>query len=122
MTANIMLGMLERRFDNAIYRSGFADSRNISRQLASHGHFLINNKKVTIPSYQVKIGDVIVIKPRSRQKQIFFDLMNKLKKREAASWLLIDIKNLEIKIKGEPLNNDLPKNFNMNLIVAFYSR
>ena len=122
MTGNLMLSMLERRFDNVIYRSGFADSRSISRQMTSHGHFLINNKKVTVPSYQVKIGDIIGIKPQSRSKQIFFDLMNKLKKHEAAPWLVIDIKNLEIKIKGEPINDDLPKNFNMNLIVAFYSK
>lgn len=125
VTGNLMLGMLERRFDNAIYRSGFASSRNISRQLVSHGHFLINGKKVNTPSYQVKIGDIIGIKPRSRPKQIFFDLANKLKKHEIPSWLEVDKKNSEIKIKSKPENennNDLPKNFNMNLIVAFYSK
>lgn len=122
ITGDLMLSALERRFDNAIYRGGFSRSRNISRQLVSHGHFLINNKKITIPSYQVAIGDIISIKPRSRPKQIFFDLINKLKKHEAPSWLQVDKKNLEIKIKGNPPNNDLPKNFNMNLIIAFYSR
>lgn len=122
ITGDLMLSALEQRFDNAIYRGGFASSRNISRQLVSHGHFLVNNKKITIPSYQVAIGDIIGIKSRSRPKQIFFDLINKLKKHEAPSWLEIDKKNLEIKIKSNPLNNDLPKNFNMNLIIAFYSR
>lgn len=123
-TGNLMLSILERRFDNAIYRSGFASSRNISRQLVSHGHFLINGKKVNTPSYQVKIADMISIKPRSRPKQMFFDLANKLKKHEMPSWLEIDKKNFEIKIKGKPENenNDLPKNFNMNLIIAFYSK
>lgn len=122
ITGNLMLSALERRLDNVIYRGGFAGSRNISRQLVSHGHFLVNNKKVTIPSYQVEIGDAIIIKPRSRPKQIFSDLINKLKKHEAPSWIEIDKKNLEIKIKGEPENNDLPKNFNINSIIAFYSK
>ena len=122
ITGNLMLSMLERRFDNVIYRSGFAESRNISRQLVNHGHFLVNDKKVTVPSYQVEIGDIISIKPRSMPKQIFFDLINKLKKHETPSWLLIDKKKLEIKIKGKPENNDLPKNFNTNSIIAFYSK
>lgn len=122
ITGNLMLSMLERRFDNVIYRSGFVGSRNISRQLTSHGHFLINGKKVTVPSYQVEIGDVISIKPKSRPKQIFFDLINKLKKHEVPSWVEIDKKNLEIKIKDEPGDNNLPKNFNINSIIAFYSK
>ena len=122
MTGNLMLSILERRFDNAIYRSGFTSSRNIARQLVSHGHFLINNKKITIPSYQVEIGDVVSIRVKSRPKQIFFDLINKLKKHEAPSWIEIDKKNLEIKISGKPENNDLPKNFNTNSIIAFYSK
>ncbi len=122
ITGNLMLNALERRLDNAVYRGGLAGSRNISRQLVSHGHFLVNNKKVTVPSYQVEIGDTIGIKPRSRPKQIFSDLINRLKKYEAPSWMEIDKKNLEIKIKGEPENNDLPKNFNTNSIIAFYSK
>ena len=122
ITGNLMLSALEQRLDNVIYRSGFAGSRNISRQLASHGHFLLNGKRITIPSHQVKIGDTVSIKPSSRPKQIFFDLINKLKKHEAPSWLAIDKKNLEIKIKNNPEKNDLPKNFNTNSIVAFYSQ
>lgn len=122
ITGNLMLSRLEQRLDNVIYRSGFAGSRNISRQLVNHGHFLVNNKKITIPSYLVGIGDIIGIKPKSRPKQIFFDLVNKLKKYEAPSWLEINKKNFEIKIKNKPENNDLPKNFNMNLIAAFYSK
>lgn len=122
ITGDLILSALERRLDNTIYRGGFASSRNISRQLVNHGHFLVNNKKITISSYSVAIGDIISIKPRSRPKQIFFDLLNKLKKHETPSWLQIDKKNLEIKIKSNPEINDLPKNFSMNLITAFYSR
>ncbi|MBI2446520.1 MAG: 30S ribosomal protein S4 [Parcubacteria group bacterium] len=122
ITGNLVLSILERRLDNAIYRSGFVSSRSISRQVVNHGHFLVNNKRVAIPSHRVEIGDIISIKPKSRQKQIFFDLINKLKKHVAPSWLSIDKKNLEIEIKSNPEDNDLPKNFNMNSIVAFYSR
>ena len=122
ITGNLLLSALEKRLDTAIYRSGLAASRVIARQLVNHGHFLVNNKKVTIPSYSVKIDDNIVVKPKSRAKAIFFDLANKLKKHEAPAWLVIDKKNFEIKIKSEPKIDDLPKNFNMNIIVAYYSK
>jgi small subunit ribosomal protein S4 len=122
ITGNFLLIMLEKRLDNVIYKSGVASSRAIGRQLVSHGHFLVNNKKVTVPSYRVKIGDTIVIKPQSHQKPIFFDLTNKLKKYETPSWLTVDKKNFEIKIKADPKNEDLPKNFNTNAIIAYYSR
>lgn len=119
---DLLLCALEERLDNVVYRSGFAKSRNIARQFVSHGHFLINNKKITIPSYRIRINDIVSIRPRSRSKQIFFDLINRLKKYEAPSWILIDKKKLELKIKDKPDIADLPKNFNTNLIVAFYSK
>lgn len=122
ITGNALLGKIEQRLDNVIFRSGFAKSRSISRQLVSHGHFLVNNKRTNVPSYQVEIGDVIIIKPQSRPKQIFFGLNDRLKKYEIPSWLQIDKKNLEIKIKNRIEENDLPRNFNINSIIAFYSR
>ena len=122
ITGDLLLGALEKRLDNAIYRSGLASSRAIARQLVNHGHFLVNNKKVTIPSYLVKIDNIIAIKPKSRSKTIFFDLANKLKKHEAPTWLIVDKKNFEIKIKSDPKIDDLPKNFNMNVIIAYYSK
>lgn len=122
ITGDFLLSSLEERLDNVIYRSGFAKSRSISRQLVSHGHFLINNKKITIPSYRIRIGDMISIRPQSRSKQIFFELFNRLKKYETPTWILIDKKNLEVKIKSKPNAEDLPKNFKTNSIIAFYSR
>lgn len=122
ITGNALLGKIEQRLDNVIFRSGFAKSRSISRQLVSHGHFLVNNKRTNVPSYQVEIGDVIIIKPQSRPKQIFFGLNDRLKKYEIPYWLQIDKKNLEIKIKNRIEDNDLPRNFNINSIIAFYSR
>jgi len=122
ITGDLLLGALEKRLDNTVYRSGLAPSRVVARQLVNHGHFLVNNKKVNIPSYLVKINDVIAIKPKSRPKTIFFDLANKLKKHEAPAWLAVDKKDFEIKIKSDPKIDDLPKNFNMNVITAYYSK
>ena len=122
ITGDLLLGALEKRLDNAIYRSGLALSRAIARQLVNHGHFLVNNKKVNIPSYSVKTDDIMSIKPKSHSKAIFFDLANKLKKHEAPTWLTVDKKIFEIKIKSDPKINDLPKNFNMNVVVAYYSK
>jgi len=122
VTGDLLLSALEKRLDNAVYKSGLAASRAIARQLTSHGHFLVNNKKITIPSYSVKTGDVITIASRSVSKGIFNDLANKLKKHETPSWLTIDKKSFKIEIKSEPKLDDLPKNFNMNIVVAYYSR
>ncbi len=88
----------------------------------NHGHFLVNNKKVNIPSYSVKMDDIITIKPKSRPKAIFFDLVNKLKKHETPTWLAVNKKDLDITVKAEPKNDDLPKNFNMNIVIAYYSK
>ncbi|MDO8743028.1 MAG: 30S ribosomal protein S4 [Candidatus Azambacteria bacterium] len=122
VTGDLLLSTLEKRLDNVIFKSGFAPSRTMARQRVSHSHFLVNGKKINIPSYSARVGDVIVIKPRSRAKAIFFDLANKLKKYETPIWLAIDKKNLEIKIKSKPSVEDLPKNFNTNAIIAYYSR
>jgi len=122
VTGDLLLSALEKRLDNTIYRSGMASSRTIARQLVNHGHFLVNNKKVDIPSYSVKIGDSVTIKSKSRSKTIFIDLINRLKKHEEPTWLEIDKKNLETVIKSEPKNDDLPKNFNINMVIAYYSK
>jgi small subunit ribosomal protein S4 len=122
ITGEILLKTLEKRLDNVVFRAGFVSSRVIGRQLAGHGHFLVNNKRITIPSYQLKIGDIVIIRPKSKNKIIFLELSNKLKKWDAPSWLDIEKKNFEIKIKNEPKTDDLPKNFNMSTIIAFYSR
>ncbi len=122
ITGDFLLSAIEARLDNAVFRSGFAPSRTMARQLVSHGHFLVNSKKVNIPSYPTRADDVITIKPQSRNKMIFFDLANKLKKREIPSWLVVDKKTFEIKIKSAPKNEDLPKNLNINSVVSYYSR
>ncbi|MBI4812138.1 30S ribosomal protein S4 [Candidatus Falkowbacteria bacterium] len=117
--------LLETRLDNAVYRAGFAKSREQARQLISHGHFTINNKKVNIPSYQLKIGDIVKIKESGKRSKHFRDLIEsfKLRKIEAPGWLSVDIKELAVKVSYSPNQKDI-KNININpqMIVEFYSR
>lgn len=116
-----IIGILERRLDNVIFRLGFAPSRIVSRQFVSHGHFMVNGKKVNIPSFQTKVNDVIAIKPSSKNLLIFKELSNNIKKQELPDWLSIDFDKIEGKIKSLPINiqEDL---FNINLVVDYYSR
>ena len=116
----IVLNVLERRLDNVIFRLGLANSRVIARQLINHGHFLINGRKINIPSYQVKVGDVIVVKPSSLSLLQFNDLANNLKNYKTPDWLELDKEKLTGQIKSMPADIEIP--FNINLVVDYYSK
>ena len=116
------LKLLEMRLDNAIYRLGFSVSRDKARQLITHGHFLVNNLKVNIPSYSVKTGDVIAIKESSKRGKEFNSLAEKLKQVRTPSWLNLEASKLSGKVLHQPAREDLQANFNAQLIVEFYSR
>ena len=116
-----LLKMLETRLDNVIYRAGFAVSRNYARQLVSHGHFIVNDKKVNIPSYQVKAGDIVKIKPSSKKNKVFSNIEERLKKIEAPGWLNIGAKEPICKVLHQPAKEDMEK-INTQMIVEFYSR
>lgn len=118
------LSYLEMRLDNTIYRAGLAPSRAQARQLVNHGHFQINDRKVSIPSYQVKIGQIIKIRKSSKENRYFRDLPEKLKNFSAdqKSWLSTDIKELSVKVLHEPKQNDLPLNIKTFMIIEFYSK
>ena len=118
--SDAIINLLERRLDNVTYRMGFAPSRISARQYVSHGHFLVNGRKVTIPSYRVKKGDVIKIRPQSATMLIFKDLASNIKKYEAPDWILIDKDKLEGTIKSMPHDIEMP--FDINLVVDFYSK
>jgi len=120
-TEEVLFQLLEMRLDNIIYRSGFAKSRDLARQLVSHGHFLINNKRADIPSYQVKVNDLISLKDKSMKLKIFSNLKEQMKKIEPNSWLSIDTDKLTIKVVDQPKLEEL-KEFNPKLIVEFYSK
>ena len=121
-TGEIIQQLLEMRLDNVIYRSGFADSRKQARQMVNHGLFLVNGKKVNIPSYQLKPKDEITIKPEKTKAKIFTDLEKKLEKKEFPNWLHFDLKTNTVKILNKPTGNELEKTFNPRLIVEFYSK
>lgn len=123
-TEIIFLSFLEKRLDNVIYRAGFADSRAQARQIISHGNILVNNHRLNIPSYQVKVGDTI--QPKDK-KPIITSIKERLTAKKGKQdflplWLNLDKKNLQIKILKEPSTEDLPQEFETELIIAFYSR
>ncbi len=114
-------GLLEKRFDNVIYRLGFAVTRAQARQMVGHNMFTVNGKKMNIPSYIVKIGDVITVKATKTKKKIFDTIEERLATADLPSWLTIDPSNMEGKVVSEPLDEDLDKVFDVKLIIEYYS-
>jgi small subunit ribosomal protein S4 len=119
-TIELVAQMLECRLDNVVMRLGFVQSRSIARQVVSHGHFLVNNKKVTTPSYQTKVGDVVSISKSALNNPMFRELKDTLKNYSSPSWLSIDKEKMEGKIESFPSGVDFP--FNINLVVDYYSK
>lgn len=116
------LRFLEMRFDNVIYKLGFAKSRNQARELISHRHFLINGKINNRPSTQVKVNDIISIKPQSLKKKIFENLPSELAKKEVPKWLKLNPKELTAQVIALPDFEDMTYNFDVKKIIEFYSR
>ncbi len=119
-----LLRMLELRLDNAVYRAGFAVSRRAARQLVTHGHFMLNGKRVDIPSIMVKPGDEIVVRPKS-QKSEYFAQLDKVANnsvQKPLSWLKSNVKDMKISITSEPKREEAEDDINEQLIVEFYSR
>jgi small subunit ribosomal protein S4 len=114
------INLLERRLDNVIFRMGFAPSRIMARQYVSHGHFKVNGRKVTIPSYRVKVNDVIMVKPESSSLLIFKNVLESIKQYQEPTWISINKEKLEGKIKSLPHDIEIP--FDINLVVDYYSR
>ncbi len=123
VTGYNLLVLLERRLDNVVYRLGFAGSRNEARQLVRHGHFLVNGKKVNIPSYLVSEGDVIEVKEKSRKSKAFQSALENVQKRGGVSrWLDLDVENFKGTLKEYPAREDITMPINENLIVELYSK
>lgn len=119
-TGFALLQMLELRLDNVVYRMGIGSSRAEARQIVTHGHITVNGKKVNIPSYQVKVGDVIAIK-ESRQNLEMFKELRELKI-VMPKWLEFNNETLTGKILALPERDDIDLNIKENLIVEYYSR
>ncbi len=121
-TISHLAELLELRLDNVVYRLGLSQSRSVARQLVSHGHITVNGKKINIPSYHVKTGDKISIRPQSASKKNFENLEIYLKKYKPPVWLEMDKDKKEGKVVGKPQAQDIEIKTNLNAIVEFYSR
>lgn len=119
-----LLQLLERRLDNAVYRAGFATSRRAARQLVSHGHFMLNGRRVDIPSIRLKAGDEISVRPKSTKSGYFTQIDDVVKNstQGALSWMKSDPKKLSISITGNPKREEAEADINEQLIVEYYSR
>ncbi|TET54008.1 MAG: 30S ribosomal protein S4 [Desulfobacteraceae bacterium] len=122
ITGTNLLILLERRLDNIVYRMGFASSRNQARQVVRHNHFTVNGRKVNIPSYQVKIGDVIEVREKSRKSPFILEAMETVVRREMPSWLEVDGSNFRGIVKEFPNREVLTMPINEQLIVELYSK
>ena len=122
--ANLHFGqLLERRLDNVVYRIGLAKTREQARQAVRHGHVSVNEKRVTIPSYSVRAGDMIQIGERAKARDKFLEeLAPQTKETSFPSWLAVDAAAGTGKITGDPSSDDLPKNINFKIIIEYYSR
>ena len=118
----LFLQKLERRLDNVVYRAGFAPTRKQSRQMVSHGHFLVNGKKMDIPSFEVKKGDVITVRSASLERTLFKNVLLGLKKYETPSWMSLDKEKPEISILQFPSLAEIAPSVEISLIFEFYSR
>ncbi len=118
--AELLFRRLEERLDNAVYRLGYANTRALSRQIVSHGHITVNGKKMTVPSYAVKSGDVIAIREGSKSTGLFKEAAVKLNAAKKPDWFKWDDKNLTATVSGDPKNPDPFLNF--QAVIEFYSR
>ena len=115
-----LLFLLESRLDNLVYRAGFATTRRGARQLVNHGHITVNGKKVDIPSYRVKIGDIISLKEDDKNLKVVTESLEKTTKR--VDFVSFDDKKLELKYVRRPERSELNADINEALIIEFYSR
>jgi len=122
ITGENLLSLLERRFDNVVYRMGMASSRKEARQLVLHAHFRLNGKKANIPSILLKVGDVISIREESRKNAKIKELLEGLASQTAPKWLEVDKDNAVAKVVALPKREDIDFPFEEQLIVELYSK
>jgi len=123
VTGDLLMIRLEMRLDNVVYRMGLADSRSVARQLVNHGWVTVNDKKLTIPSAKINVGDVVKVKENKKEKNYFKNRIKIMKnKSDAPSWLSVNLKTMEAKILTEPDVKSIGVNVDPQMVVEFYSR
>jgi len=122
-SGEVLLQFLEQRMDNAVYRAGFAPSRRAARQLVTHGHFMLNGRRVDIPSIRLKAGDALGIRDHSKQTE-YFKKLDDVSPAPSTTpeWLKVDRKKIAFSVTGLPTREDAEPEINEQLIVEYYSR
>jgi len=121
-TGDNLLKLLESRLDNVIFRLKLAETRAQARQLVTHGHILVNGRRVDIPSFKVTAGHVITIRPKSLKSHYFAEALKKIKAKEIPPWLAWDTAKNEAKVVSEPDVSDVKKEVDTSLVIEFYSK
>lgn len=117
---DVVIETLERRLDNVVMKLGLTEGRSLARQMVSHGHFMVNGRRVKTPSYKVKVGDKISIRPQSQGMAHFAEVKDRIKKFEPPSWLKLDKTKLVGEVTGKP--DTVEALFNVGLVVDYYSK
>lgn len=120
--ARNLIRILEGRLDNVVVRAGLAPTRSAARQMVAHGHITVDGKKVTIPSYEVRVGQIIAIREGSKKKALFSKLEEELKTVKAPAWLTMDPASKDVKIEGEPSADTGDLLFDVRSVLEFYTR
>ncbi|MDZ7755456.1 30S ribosomal protein S4 [Rhodohalobacter sp.] len=121
VTGEVLLQLLESRLDNVVFRMGFARTRRQARQLVSHKHIVVNGQVVNIPSYQIKSGDVVTIRPKSRDLDLITETLQSYSTSKY-KWLETDKKTKTGKFLNVPVMEEIPENINVQLIIELYSK
>jgi len=122
VTGDVLLRLLELRLDNAVFRMGFANSRNQAREFVRQGHYLVNGRKVDIPSFQVKVGDRVVVKEKSRNNPQLLSAMEAVARRGIPKWIEVIPEEFTARIKELPLREEITMPIQEQLIVELYSK
>jgi len=122
VTGETLLQLLERRMDNMVYRMGFATSRSEARQLVRHGHFSVNGRKVNVPSFLTKVGDVVTVTERSKKVVRIQEALDLAQRRGVPDWLEVSSEAFTGRVKSIPVRADLTMPINEKLVVELYSK
>jgi small subunit ribosomal protein S4 len=117
-----MLQLLERRLDNVVFRAGFAASRPEARQMVRHGHFTVNGRRVNIPSFEVREGDLIVLAEASRSMPRFKEMAAAMAARTVPAWIEVNVENLSARVARLPQREEIDIPVQEHLIIELYSR
>lgn len=117
-----LIQSLEMRLDNFVFRAGFSKTRAAARQAVSHAHFLVNGKKLNVPSYRVRVGDLITLRENKRNKGLWKGIEEVISKKEMPSWISMQGQEYTAKVTSLPMGQELQQPFDPKLIVEFYSR